>query len=69
MSDCRATDYRLTPQGYEALIDGRFGVKTPFWIPVPDSKILKGRENPLGRLVICYTQDRGIVCAVLPDET
>ena len=68
-SDCRITESRLTPRGYEALIDQRFGVSTPIWLSVPADKILRGKENPFGRLVICYTPRRGIICAVMPDES
>ena len=67
-ADCRPTDYRVTAQGWEALIDRRFGVPEATWMPVPESKILKRTPNPIHRLVICYTRDRGILCAVLPDE-
>lgn len=53
-ADCRRTDYRLGPDGYEALIDERFpGVTSPRWERVPDDAVLT-RENPTGSAVACW---------------
>ncbi len=62
LADCRMTDYRGTPQGYEALVYGR-------WIVVPQEKILRGITNPTGRAVVCAHPDGTILCFVTPDET
>lgn len=53
-TDCLPTDYRLGPDGYEALIDERFpGVTSPRWERVPGDAVL-ARENPTGSAVACW---------------
>ncbi len=47
IADCRLTDARLQPWGYEARIDGR-------WISIPADTVLDHVENPTGRAVVCY---------------
>ena len=62
MADCRTTDYRMTEEGYEALIDGE-------WRPVPPERVLDHTENPTGRAVVCYLPGKGVLCFVRPSET
>jgi len=62
LADCRMTEYRGTPQGYEALVYGR-------WVVVPQEKILRGIVNPTGRAVVCAHPDGTVLCFVTPDET
>lgn len=62
IADCRATDYRTSGTGYEALIDGR-------WMLVPPERVLDHIMNPTGRAVVCYAPALGIMCFVRPDET
>jgi len=57
ISDCRATDYRVEGDHYEALIGEK-------WFVVPPDKILQRTDNPTGRAVVCWTPQRGIVCFV-----
>lgn len=61
IADCRATEYRASAEGYEALIDGA-------WLRVPQDKVLHRVANPIGRAVVCYMPGRGILCFVTPDE-
>ena len=61
-ADCRTTDYRIGPTGYEALIDNR-------WIAVPRDRVLDHVANPTGRAVVCYLPAMGILCFVRPSET
>ena len=61
MADCRPADYRVGTNGYEVYIEDQ-------WRPVPAEKILQGKDNPLGRAVVCYTPARGIMCFVRGTE-
>lgn len=36
---------------------------------VPPKKILMRKDNPLGRGVVCYTPQQGIMCFVRTTET
>ncbi len=69
LADCRPTEYRPTPNGYEAWIDGRFSVSPGMWVPVPEDKILQRIDNPTGQAVACYTPVLGILCFVRPAES
>ena len=69
LADCRPAEYRQTRNGYEAWIDGRFGVSPGMWVPVPEDKILQRIDNPTGRAVACYTPVLGILCFVRPAES
>jgi hypothetical protein len=62
ISDCRATDYRIEGDHYEALIGEK-------WFVVPQDKILQRTDNPTGRAVVCWTPQRGIVCFVRATES
>jgi hypothetical protein len=72
ISDCRITDYRAGPEGYEVLIDERVLPGTePQWIPVPRETLLRGVANPTGRAVVCAVAapEIKILCFVTPEET
>ena len=62
VSDCRATEYRIEGDHYEALIGER-------WFVVPPDRILQRTDNPIGRAVVCWTPQRGIVCFVRATES
>lgn len=62
IADCRPTDYRMTGDHYEAMINGR-------WVVVPEDKILNRTDNPLGRAVVCWTPQLGILCFIRGAET
>ena len=63
ISDCRPVQYRLVPEGYEALVGS-------IWVHVPDDKILRHQQNPLGRAVLCQSPASGrIYCFVPGPET
>ena len=62
VSDCRATEYRIEGDHYEALIGQA-------WFAVPPDKVLQRTDNPTGRAVVCWTPQRGIVCFVRATES
>lgn len=62
MADCRATEYRTSTVGYEALIENK-------WLAVPADRVLQHTDNPTGRAIVCYMPGRGILCFVRPAET
>jgi hypothetical protein len=62
ISDCRATEYRIEDDHYEALIGEK-------WLAVPPDKILQRTDNPTGRAVVCWTPQRGIVCFIRATES
>ena len=62
ISDCRATEYRVEGDHYEALVGET-------WFPVPPERILQRTDNPTGRAVVCWTPQRGIVCFVRATES
>jgi hypothetical protein len=62
VSDCRATEYRIEGDHYEALIGDA-------WFVVPPDKILQRTDNPTGRAVVCWTPQRGILCFVRATES
>jgi hypothetical protein len=61
IADCRPVDYRGGPGGYEVWIDNS-------WHPVPADKVLDGKDNPIGRAVVCYTPALGVLCFVRGTE-
>lgn len=67
-ADCRAVDYRIVGNHYEALIGEQFDVRPPRWVSVPPSHILKKTDNPVGRAVACWLPYTGILCFVLPAQ-
>ena len=62
ISDCRATEYRIEGDHYEALIGEK-------WLVVPADKILQRTDNPTGHAVVCWTPQRGIVCFIRATES
>lgn len=62
LADCRPVDYRDGPAGYEVWINDH-------WVPVPADKVLTGKDNPIGRAVVCYTPALGVLCFVRGAET
>ena len=63
VADCRPAEYRLAPNGYEALLDAK-------WVRVPDDKILHGTNNPTGHAILCRSPVSGsILCFVPASET
>jgi hypothetical protein len=62
IADCRPTEYRMVDDHYEALIEGR-------WTHIPPRKVLDRTDNPVGRAVVCWTRERGIMCFVRGSET
>jgi hypothetical protein len=62
IADCRPTDYRTVDDHYEALIEGN-------WTYIPPRKVLQRTDNPLGRAVVCWTKERGVMCFVRGSET
>ncbi len=68
LADCRPVEYRIAGDHYEALIGRQFDVDPPFWAPVPEARILKKTDNPLGRAVACWRPYTGVLCFVLPSQ-
>jgi len=63
ISDCRPVQYRLVPEGYEALVGS-------IWVHVPDDRVLRNQKNPVGRAVLCRSPASGrIYCFVPGPET
>jgi hypothetical protein len=62
LSDCRATESRTNGDHYEALVGEQ-------WVVVPPDKILQRTDNPIGRAVVCWTPQRGILCFVRATES
>ena len=61
IADCRPADSRVVEGHYEVLINGK-------WLPVPQDLILRDKENPTGRAVVCWTPSAGIMCFVRGPE-
>lgn len=67
LSDCRPVGTRIGEAGYEVLITpASFPVAEERWVPIPPQTILHGKDNPLGRGVVCWTPSRGVLCFVKP---
>ena len=63
VADCRPAEYRMSADGYEALLDEA-------WVKIPDERVLKGQANPVGRAVVCRSPVSGsILCFVPASET
>jgi hypothetical protein len=62
IADCRPTDYRTVGDHYEALIEDK-------WVAIPPRKVLQRTDNPVGRAVVCWTPERGVMCFVRGTET
>lgn len=67
-ADCRPTQARRGPNGWEVLIDQRFRASRVFWIPVPADKILSV-DNPTGQAVACFAPEAGLICFVPAPES
>ena len=73
VSDCRPVAWRIVGDHYEALLNHEtFPIDLgpddpPLWVEVPNKFVLKGKENPTGRAVLCYLHR--VFCFVLPDMT
>jgi hypothetical protein len=61
IADCRPTEYRTVDDGYEVWVNNQ-------WLPVPPRTILQRADNPVGRAVVCWTPQRGIMCFVRGTE-
>ncbi len=71
IADCRAVEYRIKGDHYEALIGKQYGDDVePHWEPVPDERILQRQDNPTGRAVACWVPylHPSILCFVLPAQ-
>lgn len=80
-ADCRGVRARIGAGGYEVLVDHKtfgisevnwlvkFGDLDPHWVEVPNETILQGKENRLGRPVVCWTPWRNVICFVRDQET
>ena len=75
IADCRLASSRVTPSGYEVMIDAA-------WVAVPADRVLRQVSNPTGHAVVCYRRVRdpeqkgeidraaiSIFCFVRPPET
>jgi hypothetical protein len=62
VTDCRATESRVAGDHYEALIGDK-------WFAIPADKVLQRTDNPIGRAIVCWSPQRGIVCFVRPTES
>lgn len=58
LTDCRVTEARLTKEGWEAM--NQLGQ----WVKVPNEKIIRGKDNPTGRPVLCWLPGQGVMCFV-----
>lgn len=69
LSDCRPVGTRIGGEGYEVLLTpAAFPVAEERWVRVPPHTILHGKDNPLGRAVVCWTPAKGVICFVRPTE-
>lgn len=53
---------------WRATWKAKFGDYGPHWVKVPKEKILQGKDNPLGRAVVCWTPSKDVICFVKPTE-
>ncbi|HEU0070873.1 MAG TPA: hypothetical protein VFS04_06225 [Alphaproteobacteria bacterium] len=61
-SDCKRTQARLGPAGYEAQTpEGR-------WISIPESAIIRGKANLAREPVLCLSPSRAVYCFVPDNE-
>lgn len=66
-SDCREVRIRIGSDGYEVLIEPEvFPIAESTWEKVPQDKIIRGKDNPTGRGVVCWTPSMGVICFVEP---
>ena len=65
MADCRNAVERIAEVRHQVFIDKKtFGADAPdAWVTVPEGAILRGKDNPTGRPVVCWSQGR-ILCYV-----
>ncbi len=70
-SDCRPVPSIIENDHWLAFIGTNiFGKDAPDrWVPVPDEKILRARDNPTGSAIACWTPSASILCFVKGPET
>jgi hypothetical protein len=56
-ADCHAVEDRVVRGHYEALVGGA-------WLPVPERKVIRRIDNPVGRAVLCWSPSFGVMCFV-----
>jgi hypothetical protein len=62
IADCRAADYRINNDRYEAYVAGA-------WRTVPPDRVLQRDDNPTGRAVVCWTPATGVMCFIRGPDT
>lgn len=60
LTDCRVTEARMTGEGWVAQ------TQLGNWVKVPNEKIIRGKDNPTGRPVLCWLPSSGVLCFVEP---
>lgn len=73
-SDCKPTIMRYENGRLQAQIDDRWKTfmpvgRFPFWVDIPDDKLLPTETNPLAGPVVCWLPHLGVMCAWLGRET
>lgn len=72
IADCRPVDYQGSSSGgYEVYLGLEAKDAPGFhdgWVPVPKDKVLDGKDNPVGRAVVCWTPALGVLCFVRGTE-
>jgi len=62
VADCRRVTHRVTANGYEVKIDGK-------WVAVPWERVLRQTDNPTGDAVVCRVPGTTLIlCFVRPPE-
>lgn len=66
-ADCRPVIARTGPNGWRALLKpADFPVSSETWVDIPNEKILRGHDNPLGAAVVCWIPNMGVLCFIEP---
>lgn len=68
VSDCRKVTVRSAGDHWEFYADlGVFGGNGDNeWHVIPETKWLRGKDNPTGETVVCWDPRLGVLCAVKP---
>lgn len=67
LSDCRAVNARVGKTGWQALLKpADFPVSDETWVDIPETKILRGKDNLAGSAVVCWMPNMGVLCFVEP---
>lgn len=62
VADCRQITHRLTKNGYEVMIGGK-------WIEVPWERVLRRTDNPTGEAIVCRQPGTTLIlCFVRPPD-